>query len=98
MVPKAVTLIVTAIIALGAIPIRAQNDSESERLEKLERAVGQLQKRNAELEDEVSSLKKRLASVPAYDANGNPKPQRGAGGKTPFEKAIPTPQKTTLSF
>jgi uncharacterized protein YlxW (UPF0749 family) len=43
-------------------PLGAQtsgSSSESERLQKLERAVEQLQKRNAELEQEVSSLKKQ---------------------------------------
>ena len=38
--------------------------SESDRLEKLERAVEQLQKRNAELEAEVRSLKQQTAAVP----------------------------------
>ena len=43
---------------LAAIqPLTAQSASESDRLEKLERAVEQLQKRNAELEAEVGSLK-----------------------------------------
>jgi len=44
---------------LAAIqPLTTQSASESDRLEKLERAVDQLQKRNAELEAEVRSLKK----------------------------------------
>ena len=44
---------------LAAIqPLTAQSASESDRLEKLERAVEQLQKRNTELEAEVRSLKK----------------------------------------
>ena len=93
MVSKGVTLIVTAILTLGAIPIRAQHDSESERLGKLERAVEKLQNRNAELEDEVSSLKKRLASVPEYDANGNQKPKSESDGKALLEKPIPTEEK-----
>src|SRR5437868_7096664 len=57
-------------------PLRAQtssSNSESERLQKLERAVEQLQKRNAELEREVSSLKKQSTSEP------------GAGGKRKTE-------------
>ena len=45
-------------------PLTAQTPSDSQRLEKLERAVEQLQKRNAELEAEISSLKKQAASVP----------------------------------
>ena len=50
-----------AIILLAAPPLRAQTPSESERLQKLERAVDQLQKRNAELEQEVAGLKKQAA-------------------------------------
>ena len=45
-------------------PLATQSASESDRLEKLERAVEQLQKRNAELEAEVSSLKKQTAVIP----------------------------------
>jgi phage shock protein A len=47
-----------AIILFAAQPTGAQTSSQAERLEKLERAVEQLQKRNAELEQEISSLKK----------------------------------------
>jgi len=43
----------------------AATQSDSERLEKLERAVELLQKRNAELEQEVKSLKKEKPSEPA---------------------------------
>ena len=51
-----------AVIVLAAHPLGAQQtSSESDRLQKLERAVEQLQKRNAELEDEVRSLKKQTA-------------------------------------
>ena len=45
-----------AILSLAAQPLRAQG-SDAERLQKLEEAVSQLQKRNAELEQEVSGLK-----------------------------------------
>ena len=52
-------------IVLAAIqPLPAQSASESDRLEKLERAVEQLQKRNTELEAEVRSLKQQTAGVP----------------------------------
>ena len=40
------------LLSLAAQPLRAQSDAD--RLQKLEQAVGQLQKRNAELEQEVS--------------------------------------------
>jgi len=52
-----------AIILLAAPRLGAQTPSESERLQKLEHAVDQLQKRNAELEQEVSGLKKQTASA-----------------------------------
>ena len=45
-------------------PLIIQSASESDRLEKLERAVEQLQKRNTELEAEVRSLKNKTAAVP----------------------------------
>ncbi len=48
-----------------AMPFRVSAQSDSERLEKLERAVELLQKRNAELEQEVQSLKKQKLSTPA---------------------------------
>ncbi len=54
--------ITLSLLLLLIQPLRAQTsggNSESERLQKLERAVEQLQKRNAELEKEVSSLKKQ---------------------------------------
>ena len=52
-----------AIVLMTAPRLSAQTASESERLQKLERAVEQLQKRNAELEQEVSGLKKQAAST-----------------------------------
>ena len=52
-----------ATVLLPAPRLGAQTPSESERLQKLERAVEQLQKRNAELEQEVSGLKKQAASA-----------------------------------
>ena len=65
---RAAGVSLTAIILLAVQPLGAQTSSESERLQKLERAVEQLQKRNAELQREVSSLKKQTASVPAAPA------------------------------
>ena len=93
---KTVTLILTAIFALGTLSIQlraAETSSESERLEKLERAVSQLQKRNAELEQEVRSLKKQTASAPEYDANGNKKPKAVSDGKALLEKPVVTEEK-----
>ncbi len=75
-----------AIISLAAQPLGAQTSSESERLQKLERAVDQLQKRNAELEREVGNLKKQAASTPEVAAKMKTKVTYD--GKTYVEKAI----------
>src|SRR6184192_2992827 len=75
-----------AIILLAAPPLGAQTPSASERLEKLERAVEQLQKRNAELEQEVSGLKKQAAS--AAEVGAKMKTKVAYDGKTYVEKAV----------
>ncbi len=75
-----------AIISLAAQPLGAQTSSESERLQKLERAVDQLQKRNAELEREVGNLKKQAASTAEVAAKMKTKVTYD--GKTYVEKAI----------
>src|SRR4051794_14710169 len=49
-----------SILSLG----HASAQSEAERLEKLERAVEQLQKRNSELEQEVQTLKHKAPAAP----------------------------------
>src|SRR6266566_2394805 len=75
-------------------PLRAQTsggNSESERLQKLERAVEQLQKRNAELEQEVSSLKKQSTSEPG--ATGKRKTVVTYDGKTYAEKSAAVEEK-----
>ena len=78
---------------LAAIqPLTTQSASESYRLEKLERAVEQLQKRNAELEAEVSTLKKQTAAVP----EGKTKTKVTYDGKTYVEKAVPQAEKPPL--
>ncbi len=62
---------VLVLSAFALLPFAAEAtaaQSESERLEKLERAVELLQQRNAELEREVSSLKKQKTSAPALSA------------------------------
>src|SRR5438876_59812 len=74
-------------------PLRAQTsggNSESERLQKLERAVEQLQKRNAELEKEVSSLKKQSTTA---GAPGKTKTVVTYDGKTYVEKSVPVEEK-----
>jgi phosphate-selective porin OprO/OprP len=73
-----------AIILLAAPRLGAQTPSESERLQKLERAVEQLQKRNAELEQEVAGLKKHASVAP----EGRMKTKVTYDGKTYVEKAV----------
>jgi phosphate-selective porin OprO and OprP len=75
-----------AVISLATQPLSAQTSSESERLQKLERAVEQLQKRNADLEQEVSSLKKQTASTAEVAAKMKTKVTYD--GKTYIEKAV----------
>jgi phosphate-selective porin OprO and OprP len=78
-------------------PLRAQtsgSNSESERLQKLERAVEQLQKRNAELEKEVSSLKKQSTSEP--NATGKRKTEVTYDGKSYVEKSVAVEEKPRI--
>jgi phosphate-selective porin OprO and OprP len=78
-------------------PLQAQtssSNSESERLQKLERAVEQLQKRNAELEQEVSSLKKQSTSEPG--ATGKRKTEVTYDGKTYVEKSVAVEEKPRI--
>ena len=80
-------------IVLAAIqPLTTQSASESDRLEKLERAVEQLQKRNTELEAEVRSLKQQTATAP----NSKFKTKITHDGKTYVEQAVPAPEKPPL--
>ena len=81
--------VLIAMLALAAQPLRAQTSPDSERLEKLERAVEQLQKRNAELELEVHSLKKQTSSAPAAPAEGPTTTRTTFDGKTYVEKTVP---------
>jgi phosphate-selective porin OprO/OprP len=75
-----------AIVLMTAPRLGAETASESERLQKLERAVEQLQKRNAELEQEVSSLKKQAAS--ATEVGARMKTKIISEGKSYVEKAV----------
>jgi phosphate-selective porin len=82
---RAAGVSLAAIISLAAHPLGAQTSSESDRLQKLERAVDQLQQRNAELEQEVGSLKSKQA---AYPLDGKFKTKVTYDGKTYVEKAV----------
>src|SRR5437763_4675204 len=80
------TVSVICLLLLAAVgPLAAATASESERLEKLERAVEQLQKRNAELEAEVSNLKDKQAAVVP---EGKMKTKIISEGKTYVEKVV----------
>jgi phosphate-selective porin len=70
-----------------SLPLRAA-DSDSERLERLERAVQILQQRNAELEKEVAGLKVAKKSSPMAEARATPASdgKSGSDGKTVVER------------
>ncbi len=74
-----------AVISLAAQPLSAQTSSDSERLKKLERAVDLLEKRNAELQAEINSLKSKEA---AYPPEGKTKTKVTYDGKTYVEKVV----------
>src|SRR5436305_12590321 len=80
-------------------PLRAQTsggNSESERLQKLQRAVEQLQKRNAEMEREGSSLKKQGTSAVEPGATGKRKTLVTYDGKTHVEKSVAVEEKPPI--
>jgi phosphate-selective porin len=80
-----ISVVIAVLLLTTTQPLTAQTASESERLQKLERAVEQLQKRNAELEAEVSSLKKQQAAVVP---EGKMKTKIISEGKTYVEKLV----------
>lgn len=81
------------VLSLAAQPLSAQTASESERLQRLERAVDQLQKRNTELEAEVSSLKAKQAT---YIPPEKMKTKVTYDGKTYVEKAVVEEKKVPI--
>jgi len=87
---RKIALLASVIAAIQ--PLTSESASESDRLEKLERAVEQLQKRNTELEAEVRSLKQQTAAVP----DSKFKSKITDDGKTYDEKAVPQAEKPPL--
>src|SRR6266446_2675730 len=82
--------VVVSLLLLAAIPpLAAETPSDAERLQKLEQAVSQLQKRNAELEQEVAGLKKRTSWAPVVGAEGKTKTEVTSDGKSYVEKFVP---------
>src|SRR5215831_20892958 len=77
-----------AIVLLTTQPLHAESSSEDARIEKLERAVELLEKQNAELKAEVSTLKKS-APVPGVVAEGKTRTEVTYDGKTYVEKVVP---------
>ena len=78
-------------ILLAALPLSAQAASEAERLEKLEQAVGQLQKRNAELEREVQDLKAKKSPFASILSESEGKATAGNDNKAVFSAPPPPP-------
>src|SRR5947207_2341387 len=91
---RAAGVSLAAIVLLAAPRLGAQTPSDSERLQKLERAVEQLQKRNAELEQEVSGLKKQAAS--AAEVSARMKTKIMSDGKSYVEKAVVEEEKLPI--
>ncbi len=88
--------ILAASISLAVQPLTAQTPSESERLQKLERAVEQLQKRNAELEEEISSLKRRIEYASEIGAQAKTKINVCSDGKSDVGKAVVEEEKVPV--
>jgi Phosphate-selective porin O and P len=83
-------------LVLAVRPLHADPSSDSERLEKLERAVQQLQERNAELEQEVKSLKKMSSFAPELTGEGKTKTKIYSDGKTYVEKNVLAEEKPPI--
>src|SRR5436309_10373043 len=92
-IKKFTILAVVALVFVALQPLTAQTSSDSARLEKLERAVEQLRNSNAELEQEVKSMKKQAAVASQPAAEGRTKTQITSDGKTYVEKNVATPEK-----
>lgn len=93
---RAAASLVLGGLCFGAFtPVRAAESSatksESERLEKLERAVELLQQRNTELEQEVKSLKKQKS--PASTLSAEKRSKFVPDSKSPVEKTEATEEK-----
>ncbi len=81
-VPKFPLVFALVLLVAASVSVRAQTvSSDSERLQKLERAVELLQQRNADLEREVSSLKKAGGSA-AHAAPATGKAIAATDGKS----------------
>src|SRR5438552_1198918 len=92
-------ILIEAVMLLVVLPLQplvaqtSGDKSESERIAKLERAIEQLQNRNAVLEKEISDLKKRPAFAPEFGREGKTKTQVTWDGKTYVEKNVVVEEK-----
>jgi phosphate-selective porin OprO/OprP len=86
-------LAIIVVFLLLGLPLRAADSglSDAERLQKLEKAVQQLQERNADLEREVSSLKKQKSPAPGLSPEKRSK--FVPDGKSYVEKSETTEEK-----
>jgi phosphate-selective porin OprO and OprP len=89
-------LAVIVVFVLLCLPLRAADSglSDAERLQKLEKAVQQLQQRNADLEREVSSLKKQKS--PATVLSSEKRSKFVPDGKSYVEKSETTEEKAPV--
>src|SRR5436853_6911493 len=92
-IKKFTILAAVGLVFVALQPLTAHTSSDAARLEKPERAVEQLQKRNVELESEVKSLKKQTAFAPAAPAEGSTKTKITSDGKTYVENNVAAPEK-----
>src|SRR5689334_22661596 len=86
---RAAGVSLAAIALLTAQSLRAQSSSDTARIEKLEHAVELLEKQNAELKAEVSSLKKHSAAETVVAGEGKTKTLVTHEGKNYVEKLVP---------
>jgi phosphate-selective porin OprO/OprP len=80
--------LIAAICMLLASQRLTAQTADSERLEKLERAVQELQQRNAQLEKELKDMKTRTSFAPEFGPAAKGKTKVSADGKTYVEKSV----------
>src|ERR1700736_263453 len=80
--------LIAAICMLLASQRLTAQTADSERLEKLERAVQELQQRNAQLEKELKDMKTRTSFAPEFGPEAKAKTKLTSDGKTYVEKSV----------
>lgn len=98
-VPPSLPALVLALLALALLPLRAQPaPTDAERLQRLERAVELLQQRNAELEQEVSALKKTANSTPRAPKQSTTAAAPAPEGKSTVVEKRAAPEEKQRAF